>query len=370
MTRLNDRPASIYSRGAWTRGHVVAEGGIVAGIEGLSTAGRPEPPFIVPGFVDLHVHGGGGADVMEGAEAVRATAAFHARHGSAALCATTVTAPVAEVSAALDSIARVERDPGRGEAEVLGAHVEGPFVNAAKLGGQPPFAVPPSAALAADWCGRCSVRIVTLAPELEGCEPVVRFLASRGVRVQVGHSAATADVLDAAWAWGLSGFTHLFNAVEGLSSRAPGVSGWALSRAESAELICDLEHVHPDMLRAAVRCIPEAYCVTDCCAAAGRPDGPYRLGRSRVEKRGGLVCLEGSDKLAASVLTGAQAFKNLIAIGMPPEAAVRMTSVRPAEYLGLGRYGDIRAGKAASLVELDEAYELRSVWIRGSRVEG
>lgn len=369
MKRLNERPASIYSRGGWLRGHVLADAGIIAGIDGVSVVGTPAPPYIVPGFVDLHVHGGNGADIMNGANDIRATAAFHAQHGTAAICATTLTAPTEQIADVLDAIGSVEKRPRRGEAEIVGAHVEGPFVNPEKLGGQPPYATLPTIELVEDWARRCSIRIVTMAPELDGAEKVIRHLSAGGVRVQVGHSLADAETLDAAAAWGVAGFSHLFNAVDGMTSRVPGVSGWALSRAEWAELICDLKHVHPDMIRVAVRSIPRPYFVTDCCAAGGRPDGRYMLGLNAVEKRGQIVSLAGTDKLAASVLTGAEAFRNLVGIGLTMETAVAMTAVRPAEYLSLAAFGDIAGGKTASVVEFNEDLDLVSVWIRGERVE-
>jgi N-acetylglucosamine-6-phosphate deacetylase len=370
VNRLNNTPASIYSRGGWLRGYVLEQDGVISGIDGSSVSGKPKGPYIVPGFVDLHVHGGNGAEVMGGETGIRATAAYHAKHGTAAICATTLTAPLDEIEGALHAIGQVEGRPGVGEAEVIGAHIEGPFVNPAKLGGQPPFAISPRIDLVDQWVRLCSVRIVTMAPELPDAESVVRHLARQGVRVQVGHSLADASTLDAAAGWGIAGFSHLFNAVNGMSSRLPGVSGWALSRAEWAELICDLEHVHPDMLRTAVRSISKPYFISDCCSAGGRPDGSYRLGQNAVEKRGKRVCLPGTDQLAASVLTGADAFRNLLSIGLPLETAVVMTSSRPAEYLGLNRYGDIVGGKTASVVAFDDEFNLETVWIRGTQVEG
>ena len=369
MRRLNDEPASIYSRGAWIRGHVLESGGFVAGIDGESIGGKPGGPFMVPGFVDLHVHGGGGGDVMNGEAEIRRTAAFHARHGTAALCATTLTAPVAEITSALREIDVVRRDQRPDEATILGAHIEGPFINALKLGGQPPYAISPDLELIDLWCGLCPVRIVTLAPELDGAEVAIRKLARNGVRVQVGHSLATSAELDAAAAWGVSGFTHLFNAATEMKTREPGISGWALSRAEWAELICDLRHVHPDMLKVAIKSVTKPYFITDCCSAGGQPDGHHMLGLNAVEKRDGVVFLRGTEQIAASILIGADAFKNLITIGEPIEVAVKMTSSRPAEYLGLSEYGDIVAGRAASIVEFDEDFELNTVWLKGQRLE-
>ncbi|MER9947259.1 amidohydrolase family protein [Mesorhizobium sp. M0047] len=369
MTALNREVASIYSHGKWIRGTIHHDRGVVTAVEGEVLSDRPSAPYIVPAFVDLHVHGGNGADAMNGAADVHSLARFHARFGTGALCATTLTAPADQVTAALRGISDAMSTPADDEAEVLGAHIEGPFINPEKLGGQPPFAIHPDLELAELWTRTAKVLIVTLAPELPGSEAVIRFLCGQGAQVQIGHSLATADEVAQAVAWGAKGFAHLFNAVAPITARHPGVTGWALANATWSELICDLKHVDPALLRHAIASIPKAYFITDCCAAAGRPDGEYRLGLNSVTKADGLVCLTGTKQLAASLLVGSDAFQNILSLGCSLETAVWMTSTRPSQYVGAVGYGDIVAGKVASVVALDDQFNLVQVWLRGREID-
>ncbi|SFO36439.1 N-acetylglucosamine-6-phosphate deacetylase [Sphingomonas sp. OK281] len=157
---------SVYCSGSWVRGRVEYRDGIISRVVGIDIVGDPEPPYIIPGFIDLHVHGGGGADVMGGASELATMCEYHASNGTVALCATTVTAPLADIDHALSGAREYMDAPVPGAAEVLGVHLEGPFINPARLGGQPPFAIPPRIELLAGWKDIAPVRIVTLAPEL------------------------------------------------------------------------------------------------------------------------------------------------------------------------------------------------------------
>jgi N-acetylglucosamine-6-phosphate deacetylase len=333
---------------------------------------RPEAPLVLPGFIDLHVHGGGGACAMEGEAAVRTLARLHARHGTTALLATTMTAPPAEIEAALDGIARVASAPEPGEARVLGAHLEGPFINPARLGAQPPFACDPEPGLVARLALRPPVRIVTLAPELPGASEAIRRLAPRGVRVQLGHSEAGFEEVRAALLAGARGITHLGNAMSGLHQRSPGLLGAALALARNAEIIPDLLHVHAGLVLAAARAIPGLYAVTDATAAAGMPDGRYRLGRREVVRAGdGVRLADGT--LAGSTLTMDRALRNLVAIGLPLEDAARRLTTLPAAYLGDDDRGRLERGALADMVVLDGDLHIERVYIGGEpldRMEG
>ncbi|MBZ8132949.1 N-acetylglucosamine-6-phosphate deacetylase [Afifella sp. IM 167] len=362
---------SILTPSGWIAGELLVADGRIAG-----TVGRPvgeealQPPFILPGFIDCHVHGGAGADAMEGEAAVRKLAAFHASRGTVAMLPTTMTAKKAEIEAALAGIEAVRRRPGSGEAAVLGAHLEGPFINPCKLGAQPAEMLDPDPVLAAEWCRRFSIRVVTLAPERPNGEALVRLLAEAGVKPQIGHSLATADEARSALQAGIAGFTHLFNAMSGTDHRAPGVAAVALAEGESAELIADLHHVAPDMIRAAARAIPGLYAITDATSAAGMPDGQYRLGAQTIVKQGGRATLADGETLAGSVLTMDAALKNLVAIGFSLREASDMLSARPASYLGLEDLGAISEGAVASLVVLDEALALAEVFLAGVALDG
>lgn len=336
-------------------------GGRIEAVEALAgSQGR----YLLPGFVDLHVHGGGGADFMEGEAAVRQAARFHAQHGTAALLATTVTAPIEDLEAALTGIHTVIQNPGPGEARILGVHLEGPFISPDKLGAQPPYAIRPDLGLMEHFLRLAPIKVVTLAPELPGALELIRFLAEQNVQVQIGHTTASYEEAKAGLEAGAQGFTHFFNAMTGLHHREPGVVGLGLERAEWAEVIADGLHVHPAAVRALWKTIPYLYIVTDAVAAAGMPEGEYRLGRNPVWRRGKGIFL-GDGTLAGSSLTLDQAVRNLVAWGLNLGAAVEMTSARPSAYLGLEVPGGLNVGAQADLVVLNEELQVEQVYIGG-----
>jgi len=364
--------ATLLTPDGWARGRLRFAEGRIEAVDAapLPAGAAPEPPYLVPGFVDLHVHGGDGADAMEGEASVRAMLRFHARHGTTAMCPTTMTAPADAIEAALAGIAAVAAKPEPGAARVLGAHLEGPFINPNKLGAQPPHTLPPDAALALSWHRRFGLRVATVAPEMPGGLDLVRALGREGVRVQTGHSLASADEARQALDAGATGFTHLFNAMSGIDHRAPGVLAAALAYASHAELIADLQHVAPAAIHAALRAIPLLYAVTDSTAAAGRPDGDYRIGFEPVVKRGERVTLRDGRTLAGSVLTLDRALGNLVSIGVPLNRAAEMVSTRPAAYLGRTDLGRLVPGAAGDAVLLDPDLVVREVWIGGEAILG
>lgn len=325
-------------------------------------------PYIIPGFVDLHVPGGGGADVMQGEQAVRTAAQLHARHGTTSFLPATITAPEEDLVAALAGIGRVQTAREPGEARVLGAHMEGPYINAAKLGAQPPFARDPDPAFVEVVVGEGVVKLVTLAPEITGGLDIIRQLSSAGIVVQIGHSDADYETACTALGAGARGFTHLFNAMSPLHHRAPGVAGAALAHGEYAALIPDGVHVAPGAMKVALRAIPKLFVVTDATAAAGMPDGEYPLGGHTVTKRDGSVFLA-DDTLAGSALTMDQAFANLLEMGLSLEEASRRTSTYPADFIGRLDRGRIEPGAWADFVLLDTMQKLVEVVIEGEAVQ-
>jgi len=364
-------------------GHILTPRGFVQGrIEFgariVAVRGRPidasqardgAAPIVLPGFVDLHVHGGGGHDTMAGGDAVPGLARAHARHGTTALLATTMTAPRAEIESALAALAPgVASRPVRA-ARVLGVHLEGPYINRAKLGAQPDFACTATLAEVLALHAIAPIRLVTIAPELPGHLALVVALRAHGFVVQLGHSAASYEDARAAFEAGAQGVTHLFNAMSGLHHRAPGLVGAALAHAAHAELIPDLLHVHAGAVLAARRAIPGLYCVTDSTAAAAMPDGTYRLGRQPVTKcLGGVRLADGT--LAGSTLTMDQALRNLVELGLPLAEASQRTSTIAARYLGLADRGVLTPGAWADLVVLDATLALRRVVVEGEEIEG
>jgi N-acetylglucosamine-6-phosphate deacetylase len=328
----------------------------------------PEDRFVLPGFVDLHVHGGGGADAMTGEDALRAMARFHAGHGTTSLLATTVTAPRDELCLALRAIGGVARDRHPGEARVLGGHLEGPFISPHALGAQPPFAIPPDLGLVDELCALAPIRVATIAPEIDPDHALLQHLLGHGVRVQLGHSCASCEQASAALEAGAAGFTHLFNAMTGMHHRRPGMVGAALAQVGHAELILDFHHVAPGAAKAALRAIPGLYGITDAVAAAGMPDGDYSLGRHRVIKTADAVHLA-DGTLAGSVLTMDQALRNFLALGLELADAARRLSGLPAAYLGQEDCGRIVPGTRADLVVVDGAGRLLQVYIEGEAIE-
>jgi N-acetylglucosamine-6-phosphate deacetylase len=238
----------ILTPDGWVRGRLRHSAQIQA-IEPDPTA--PDDRFILPGFLDLHVHGGHGADVMEGADAVRRMARFHASHGTTALLATTVTAPAEVLLRAAAGVAAAEHTPGA--ARVLGLHLEGPFISPDALGAQPPFAIPADRDLTDALAAILPLRVVTLAPEMDRDFALTAHLRRMGVRVQLGHTTCSYALALAALAAGASGFTHLFNAMTPMRHRAPGCAGCAMAHAEHAEMIFDLQHVGAGAVLAARR---------------------------------------------------------------------------------------------------------------------
>ncbi len=337
------------------------EEGRIAGIKPVSAS---QVQMVIPGFVDLHCHGGGGAEIMQAGDAVRQVARCHARSGTAAFLATTMTAPVDAIEAALAAVGSAAADQRPDEAAILGVHLEGPFISRDRLGAQPDFVRQGDIALVEALTGFADIRVVTCAPEADPDGTLTRWLSARGIRVQIGHSSCDYETAAACFAHGRHGVTHLFNAMTPLHHRAPGIVGAALAHADYAELIPDLLHVHPGAIRAALRAIPNLYAVTDASPASGMGDGEYRFGTQTVFKCGNGVRLA-DGTLAGSSLTMLQAFRNLVAIGLSVEEASRRTARLPADYLGLDDRGRIAPGAVADLVVLDNDLNPVAIMLRG-----
>lgn len=361
---------NILTSEGWRLGEIHWEGERIKGIRGEPVDPDANAhPRILPGFIDLHVHGGGGADVMEGGEALATLARTHVRFGTTRLLATTMTAPDDHIRRTLRDIAAYMQAPAPLAAKVLGVHLEGPYINPGKLGAQPAYARTGLIEELDELCSLAPIRLITLAPELSGHMALIRHLSERGVRVQLGHTLGSYEEGVEALAHGACGFTHLFNAMTGLHHRKPGMVGAALAHAEYAELIPDLLHVHPGAILTALRCIPNLYAVTDSTAAAGMPDGDYRLGEQTVTKcLGGVRLADGT--LAGSTLTMDQALRNFVSLGLSlAEASDRLSRI-PADFLGLGDIGRLEEGAAADFVVLDPQLQLQAVFVEGRSILG
>lgn len=358
----------ILTPAGWLRGALSFDQRIL-GIDGeIVPAPHEEEVLVLPGFINLHVHGGGGADIMDGAGAIDTVARIHARHGTTCLLATTMTAPPADLELALRDVGRAMAERPTGAARVLGVHLEGPFISPDRLGAQPACARAGSLVEVAALHALARIRVLTLAPELAGHLDFIRQLKIAGIVPQIGHSAGSYEDGVAALAAGAGGFTHLFNAMSEMHHRKPGMVGAALAHAEFAEIIPDLLHVHPGAIRAARRAIPKLFGVTDSTAGAGMPDGVYHLGSHRVTKcLGGVRLPDGT--LAGSVLTMDQALRNLVSIGIPLRDAARHLSTNAADYLGECHRGRLQPGAHADIVVMSPALKLNHVFVEGEAIE-
>jgi N-acetylglucosamine-6-phosphate deacetylase len=333
--------------------------------------------WVLPGFVDMHVHGGGGTSFTEGtAEDARHAAEFHRRNGSTTIVASLVTAPLGDLQARAALLAGLA-----GEDVIAGIHLEGPFLSAARCGAQDPrHMIAPDvdvfASLHAAAAGR--LRVITVAPELPGATALIKAADQAGVVAAVGHTDATADITSAAVDAGASHATHLFNGMRPLHHREPGPVGALLDRDEvSCEVIADGVHLHDTAIRLVARAAGPGRMVliTDAMAAAGMPDGRYRLGSVQVDVAGGVARLAGAElgAIAGSTATMAGVVRHAIAAGLPVTEVAAAASTTPARVLGLGdRTGALRPGLDADLVVCDEEFGLRAVmrhgeWLSESR---
>ena len=356
----------------WRLGELQHDGGRIVSINGRAVdeaeARASGAPLLLPGFIDLHVHGGGGHDTMDAGEAAFHIARTHARHGTTSMLATTMTAPAEDILHAFEALGPICRSRPGNSARVLGVHLEGPYINPGKLGAQPDFAREASLDEVRALHALAPIRLITVAPELKGHIELIAQLVREGYRVQLGHSAGCYEDGVAALNAGAAGFTHLFNAMTGLHHRDPGMAGAALAHAEYSEIIPDLLHVHPGALKAALRAIPKLYGVTDSTAATGMPDGEYRLGRHKVFKCLGGVRLE-DGTLAGSALTMDQALRNFVSLGLSVAEASARTSTYAADYLGLAEHGRLAPGAVADIVVFDPALNLTRVVIEGETLD-
>jgi N-acetylglucosamine-6-phosphate deacetylase len=343
--------------------------------------------WVLPGFVDLHVHGGGGTSFTEGTgDDARKAAAFHAAQGTTTMLASLVTAPVAELETRAAMLAGLADD-----GTIAGLHLEGPFLSPARRGAQDPrHMLAPDVAVFARLhaAARGHLRVITLAPELPGAFGVIEAATRAGVTVAVGHTDATADVTMAAIDAGAAHATHLFNGMRPPHHREPGAAGALLDRAEvTCEVIADGVHLHDIAVRLTARAAGPGrlVLVSDAMAAAGMPDGSYQLGSMRVAVAGGVARLlteegpagegpadEGTaGAIAGSTATLAAVVRHAIAAGLPVPDAAAAASTTPARVLGLaGRTGALCPGLAADLVVCDDDFRPRAVMRRGQWLPG
>ena len=323
--------------------------------------------YLLPGFVDVHIHAFGGRDTMQGEEAVRAMSRELLQLGVAAFCPTTMSADPEDTRNAVAGIRAVMDRPEPEGALVLGAHMEAPFLQETKAGAQrKEFFTDPSMEKLENLTGgdMAAVKLITMAPEKAGSEDFIRQAAAEGIHVSVGHTSATAEQTHLAADWGADHVTHTFNAQTPLHHREPGVPGAALTDDRLyCEMICDGIHLHRDAVRLLARCKgpARAVAITDAMEAAGLPDGEYALGGQKVYVRSGEARLA-DGTLAGSVLTMPKALENLIHLfGIRPEEACAMCTCTPADSIGEKKAGRIAPGAPAVLTRWSRDWRMTGV---------
>ena len=337
---------------------------------------------IVPGFVDLHIHGAGGHDVMEGsARALDRVTSTVARHGTTSIVATTVTASVEDTCHSLEGIARYihahesvdeAAETSKPAAEILGMHLEGPFISKARRGVHPPDAIArPSVEILDKFVKAADgmVRILTIAPELPGAMQLIAHAVAAKIVVALGHTDADYEQTRVAIEAGARHSVHFFNAMRPFSHRDPGIIGAILTDPDvTAEVIADLVHVSGPAIQVLIgtKGFDSVLLASDGIAATGMQDGNYRLGNFEVTVKDG-VARNSEGKLAGSTLTLDRAIRNVVGLGVPLTDAVRMATVLPARRLGLaGKKGIIAAGADADLVALTADLRVGAVMTRGA----
>ncbi|GAA4018652.1 N-acetylglucosamine-6-phosphate deacetylase [Deinococcus rubellus] len=331
--------------------------------------------YLLSGFIDTHVHGGNGGDTMDGAAGIATLARFHARHGTTTLLPTTITNPWARVLAALDAVREVVEVGVPGGADIIGAHLEGPFISPHKLGAQPPLTLSPTPGLVAQALASGVIKAVTLAPEVPGAAQAGLDFARAGVRVGVGHTTADAETVReflkaVQAAGGRTAATHLYNAMGGIEGRVPGPAGALITDPHTwLEIILDGVHVHEiSFLLAHLAAAGRVVLITDAMRAAGLGDGESELGGQKVIVKDGKAVLADGRSIAGSVLTLDVALRNALAAGLGLPDVSRMLSAAPAESLGLTDRGRLDVGLRADLVVLSEQFEVEAVYVGGKQI--
>jgi N-acetylglucosamine-6-phosphate deacetylase len=357
---------------------VVIENGKIAALEPQRQVAERPPDtewidasglLVVPGLIDIHVHGGAGCDTMDATpQAIERMSTFFLQHGVTSYLPTTITNQADAIERALDNVSACMATV-RG-ARPLGVHMEGPYLSHAHPGAQPPdWLCNPDPACYRRWLDTGLVRSVTLAPELPGALEFIREGVSRGVRFSAGHTGASYAQMQQAVDAGLSLTTHTFNGMPALHHREPGVVGAALSDYRVfCEVIADGIHVHPAVLRllACAQGVERVVLVTDAMRAAGLADGEYDLGGQMVHVQAGVARTTGG-ALAGSTLTLDHAVRNMVKLaGLTPIQALTMATMTPAAALGLSdRKGAIRPGADADILLVDSDLEIKAVLLGG-----
>lgn len=325
--------------------------------------------YLTPGLIDIHIHGSGGNDTMEGSqESLSNISQTVIEHGVTSFLPTTMTMRKDAIREALSSIKRA-MDNGSDGARILGTHMEGPFINPDYKGAQAEENIQqPTLELVKDFLD--IIKIITLAPEMEGAGEFIEYISRKGVVASIGHSSATFSQAKEAEKRGLDHAAHLFNAMTGLHHRKPGIVGAVLEGEMTCELIADFIHIRPEVLRLVTKTKDpdKIILISDAMEAGGLEDGEYLLGGQKVYVNDGEARLA-DGTLAGSVLTLDQALRNMMnTADLPLYKIVNMVTANPAQRLNIDhKIGKIQKGLDADLVLFDKEFSVKQVFVKGER---
>ena len=320
--------------------------------------------YIIPGFVDLHCHGGNGFDTMEGANSIVNMSKYHLMHGTTSIFPTTWTNTFDHTFKALNNFNKIKEI----NLNILGVHLEGPFINPHKLGAQPNLTQKPSLEFVKKLSDVADIKIITIAPEIQGMNNFIKELSDLKIKIQFGHTIADFNCCDDIMNKYQIGFTHLYNAMSGNNHREPGVLSAALSKGKFAEIICDNIHVDEQSIKIAKKCIPGLYAVTDSISASGLKDGEYVFAKNKIKKEKNSVKLIDTETLAGSIITMDKTFRNLINMNFSTQEAVELTSYNATKYLGLSNIGKIEKGFLSNFLVLDKEFKIIDVYLEGHKI--
>ncbi|MDR2940646.1 MAG: N-acetylglucosamine-6-phosphate deacetylase [Clostridiales bacterium] len=329
---------------------------------------------VLPGFIDIHVHGGNGFDTMDAEyEAIDAISRYKIEEGVTSFCPTTVTAPEPKIMKALKNIAEAKQR-GVSGAKIIGGFLEGPYIDKEFKGAHPEeFIVDIDLVGLQKYIDTGAIKSVAIAPNLDNAYDAIKFCKARGIDVRIGHSGADCGQVQEAIKYGANIAIHTYNAMTGLSHRSPGFVGETLvNDGIYNEIICDLIHVSKRAIQVLVKCKRDkVVLITDCMEAGGLPEGVYKLGELEVVVKDNVVRLAEGGSLAGSTLSVISAVKNMNKIiGVPLFQAVKMAAQNPAKALGIyDEIGSLAVGKKADLIAIDDDFNVKFVMVDGKVIK-
>ena len=320
--------------------------------------------YIIPGFIDLHCHGGGGFDTMDGKDAIDHMSNYHLSKGTTSILPTTWTSTYEHTLKSLNGFNSLINK----NSNIIGVHLEGPFINPNKLGAQPPRTQLPSKEFIENILKVAPIKTITLAPEIDNMIDFIPFLIEKNINVQFGHSLADSDCCEKYMNKYRVSFTHLYNAMSDSNHRKPGVLSSALLKGKFAEIICDMNHVSKESILIAKKCIPDLYAITDAISACGLSNGDYKFADVDITKTDKKVVIKETSTLAGSIVNMHEAFLNLLKINISMEDAVKMTSFSAAKYLNDNTIGYLKEGYRSNFLVLDKDLNIEKIFLNGNLI--